>query len=206
MNRLAAVARKHGCPEVAKQIIATQYGFNAMEVQEAFVKITKQAKASLEQPRLYMEGVNLLSSQNLDYFTNTHQVLSLTAALMLLHMLHRLYASGSEHSHRKSCEEPCKSLGPVPTGLEIALLMLMGGRMLSQAEIFRLHGQLLAAVEERDAANKAFATSLALWPQLAEGWLSWGTFCDKQVGTSHSCLTPLCLQADCPLLYDTSMG
>ena len=51
-----------------------------------------------------------------------------------------------------------------------------------QAEIFRLHGQLLAAVEDNDAANKAFATSLALWPQLAEGWLSWGTFCDKQVG------------------------
>ena len=74
MNRLAAIARKHGCPEVAKYIIATQYGFNAMEVQEAFVKITEQAKASLEQPRLYMEGVNLLSSQNLDYFSNTHQV------------------------------------------------------------------------------------------------------------------------------------
>jgi len=50
-----------------------------------------------------------------------------------------------------------------------------------QAEIFRLHGQLLAAVEDNDAANKAFATSLALWPQLAEGWLSWGTFCDKRV-------------------------
>ena len=75
MNRLAAIARKHSCPEVAKHIIATQYGFNAMEVQEAFVKITEQAKASLEQPRLYMEGVNLLSSQNLDYFSNTHQVL-----------------------------------------------------------------------------------------------------------------------------------
>ena len=55
-----------------------------------------------------------------------------------------------------------------------------------QAEIFRLHGQLLAAVEDNDAANKAFATSLALWPQLAEGWLSWGTFCDKQVSPSRS--------------------
>ena len=74
VNRLAAIARKHGCPEVAKHIIATQYGFNAMEVQEAFVKITEQAKASLEQPRLYMEGINLLSSQNLDYFNTTHQV------------------------------------------------------------------------------------------------------------------------------------
>lgn len=56
-----------------------------------------------------------------------------------------------------------------------------GLAVMLQAEIFRLHGQLLAAVEDNDAANKAFATSLALWPQLAEGWLSWGTFCDKQV-------------------------
>ena len=72
-----------------------------------------------------------------------------------------------------------------------------------QAEIFRLHGQLLAAVEERDAANKAFATSLALWPQLAEGWLSWGTFCDKQVGTSHSSLPPLRLQVGCLLLHNS---
>lgn len=90
MNRLAAIARKHGCPEVAKHIIATQYGFNAMEVQEAFVKITEQAKASLEQPRLYMEGVNLLSSQNLDYFSNTHQV-------------HRCHWPLGALSDRKSC-------------------------------------------------------------------------------------------------------
>ena len=78
--------------------------------------------------------------------------------------------------------------------------MLMDMLNASQAEIFRLHGQLLAAVEERDAANKAFATSLALWPQLAEGWLSWGTFCDKQVSTSHYSLPPLCLQVGCLLL------
>ena len=42
-------------------------------------------------------------------------------------------------------------------------------------------------MEDNDAANKAFATSLALWPQLAEGWLSWGTFCDKQVSFHISC-------------------
>jgi len=34
----------------------------------------RAGQGSLEQPRLYMEGVNLLSSQNLDYFSNTHQV------------------------------------------------------------------------------------------------------------------------------------
>ena len=121
MNRLAAVARKHGCPEVAKQIIATQYGFNAMEVQEAFVKITEQAKASLEQPRLYMEGVNLLSSQNLDYFTNTHQV----SRSQQLHACSCTWytaciLSGQSHLTGRAVKEL------VLTGLEGVLPMLTG--------------------------------------------------------------------------------
>lgn len=74
MNRLAAVARKHDCPEVCKTIIATQYGFNAMEVQEAFVKIREQAQAFLEQPDQLIAGLNLLLGQNLDYFQTPHQV------------------------------------------------------------------------------------------------------------------------------------
>jgi transformation/transcription domain-associated protein len=74
VNRLAAIARKHDCPEVCKHIIATQYGFNAMEVQEAFVKIREQAQAYLEQPDQLIAGLNLLSGQNLDYFQTPHQV------------------------------------------------------------------------------------------------------------------------------------
>lgn len=74
VNRLAAIARKHDCPEVCKNIIATQYGFNAMEVQEAFVKIREQAQAFLDQPDQLIAGLNLLSSQNLDYFQTPHQV------------------------------------------------------------------------------------------------------------------------------------
>jgi transformation/transcription domain-associated protein len=74
VNRLAAIARKHDCPEVCKNIIATQYGFNAMEVQEAFVKIREQAQAFLEQPDQLIAGLNLLSGQNLDYFQTPHQV------------------------------------------------------------------------------------------------------------------------------------
>lgn len=29
-------------------------------------------------------------------------------------------------------------------------------------------------------ANMAFSTSLTLSPQLPDGWLSWGAFCDSQ--------------------------
>ena len=41
--RLGAVARKNGCPTVCKDLINTLYGYNAMEVQEAFNKICEQA-------------------------------------------------------------------------------------------------------------------------------------------------------------------
>ncbi|BDA47386.1 probable transcription-associated protein 1 [Coccomyxa sp. Obi] len=121
VNRLAAIARKHDCPEVCKNIIATQYGFNAMEVQEAFVKIREQAQAFLDQPDQLIAGLNLLSSQNLDYFQTPHQ-----------------------------------------------------------AELFRLEGLFHRALGDPEAANRAFSTSLALWPQLAAGWLSWGDFCDNR--------------------------
>ena len=45
MYRLGRVARKHGCPEACKRIIVEMYGFNAMEVQEAFIKICEQVGA-----------------------------------------------------------------------------------------------------------------------------------------------------------------
>lgn len=44
--RLGRVARKHGCPEACKRIIVEMYGFNAMEVQEAFIKICEQVSLS----------------------------------------------------------------------------------------------------------------------------------------------------------------
>jgi hypothetical protein len=48
--RLGYVAYKHSCPEVCNAIINNMYGYNAMEVQEAFVKIKEQAKAYLDMP------------------------------------------------------------------------------------------------------------------------------------------------------------
>ena len=74
MKRLAAIVRKHGCPDVCNHVIATQYGFSAMEVQEAFVKIREQAQAFLEMPQQLVAGLNLLSGQNMDYFQTPHQV------------------------------------------------------------------------------------------------------------------------------------
>lgn len=45
MNRYAMVARKHGLYHTCIDIINHMYGFNAMEVQEAFTKIREQARA-----------------------------------------------------------------------------------------------------------------------------------------------------------------
>ena len=43
VNRLGRIARLHHQPEACVQIINTLYGFNAMEVQEAFVKASCRA-------------------------------------------------------------------------------------------------------------------------------------------------------------------
>lgn len=44
VNRLGAVARRHGYGEACLRIINSLYGFNAMEVQEAFIKIREQVR------------------------------------------------------------------------------------------------------------------------------------------------------------------
>ena len=46
MNRYAMVARKHGLHHTCINIINQMYGFNAMEVQEAFTKIKEQVRGS----------------------------------------------------------------------------------------------------------------------------------------------------------------
>ena len=47
VNRLGAVARRHGYGEACLRIINSLYGFNAMEVQEAFIKIREQVRWDL---------------------------------------------------------------------------------------------------------------------------------------------------------------
>lgn len=42
------------------------------------------------------------------------------------------------------------------------------------------------ALDDDEQANSAFSTSLSLWPSLAAGWLSWGTFCDHMYEKSRN--------------------
>ncbi|GFR40173.1 hypothetical protein Agub_g730, partial [Astrephomene gubernaculifera] len=74
VNRLGSVALKHGLPDTCLQMLNTLYGYNAMEVQEAFIKIKEQAEAYLDLgPADLCVGLNMISTTNLDYFQSTHQ-------------------------------------------------------------------------------------------------------------------------------------
>lgn len=53
-----------------------------------------------------------------------------------------------------------------------------------QAELFRLKGQFLQALGERDQANSNYSTALTIWDQLPDGWLSWGSHCDEMYESS----------------------
>lgn len=53
-----------------------------------------------------------------------------------------------------------------------------------QAELFRLKGQFLQALGERDQANSNYSTALTIWDQLPDGWLSWGSHCDEMYENS----------------------
>ncbi|KIY95658.1 transformation/transcription domain-associated protein [Monoraphidium neglectum] len=73
VNRLGTVAAKHGCPELCINVVNNMYGYSAMEVQEAFVKIREQAKAYLAMKDELGAGLNMLNTTNLDYFGAHHQ-------------------------------------------------------------------------------------------------------------------------------------
>ncbi|KAF1875106.1 hypothetical protein Lal_00007722 [Lupinus albus] len=73
VNRLAHIARKHGLYDVCVSILEKLYGHSTMEVQEAFVKITEQAKAYLETKEEVTTGLNLVNSTNLEYFPAKHK-------------------------------------------------------------------------------------------------------------------------------------
>ncbi|RYQ79865.1 hypothetical protein Ahy_Scaffold1g106653 isoform A [Arachis hypogaea] len=73
VNRLAHIARKQGLFDVCVTILEKLYGHSTMEVQEAFVKITEQAKAYLETKGELTSGLNLINSTNLEYFPAKHK-------------------------------------------------------------------------------------------------------------------------------------
>eukprot|EP00798_Chlamydomonas_sp_ICE-L_P011531 gene11531-34243_t len=75
VNKLGALATLHGCTDTCLGILNNLYGYNAMEVQEAFAKIREQARAYLDSrhPSEMCAGLNLLNTTNLDYFQSHHQ-------------------------------------------------------------------------------------------------------------------------------------
>jgi transformation/transcription domain-associated protein len=73
VNRLAAIMTLHGCTDSSLTVLNTMYGYSAMEMQEAFVKIREQAKAYLDRPAELQAGINILATSNLDYFQPHHQ-------------------------------------------------------------------------------------------------------------------------------------
>ncbi|XP_031399626.1 transformation/transcription domain-associated protein isoform X1 [Punica granatum] len=73
VNKLAHIARKQGLYDVCVTILEKMYGHSTMEVQEAFVKISEQAKAYLETKGELNTGLNLINSTNLEYFPPKHK-------------------------------------------------------------------------------------------------------------------------------------
>uniref|UniRef100_A0A2P2JR38 Uncharacterized protein MANES_01G145600 n=1 Tax=Rhizophora mucronata TaxID=61149 RepID=A0A2P2JR38_RHIMU len=73
VNKLAHIARKQGLNDVCVTILEKMYGHSYMEVQEAFVKISEQAKAYLEMKGELTNGLNLIKSTNLEYFHVKHK-------------------------------------------------------------------------------------------------------------------------------------
>ncbi|KAM1426046.1 hypothetical protein TB2_017954 [Malus domestica] len=73
VNKLAHIGRKQGLYDVCVSILEKMYGHSTMEVQEAFVKITEQAKAYLEMKGELTSGLNLINSTNLEYFPVKHK-------------------------------------------------------------------------------------------------------------------------------------
>eukprot|EP01087_Luapelamoeba_hula_P021045 TRINITY_DN7293_c0_g1_i1.p1 TRINITY_DN7293_c0_g1~~TRINITY_DN7293_c0_g1_i1.p1 ORF type:complete len:1163 (-),score=108.11 TRINITY_DN7293_c0_g1_i1:76-3108(-) len=49
-----------------------------------------------------------------------------------------------------------------------------------KAEFFQLKGEFLHKMGYMELANGAFSTSVSLYDALAQGWISWGRFCDRQ--------------------------
>jgi transformation/transcription domain-associated protein len=87
VNRLGHVARLHNLPETCVHAINTLYGFNAMEVQEAFVKVQEQAKAYMLRPAEHLHGLNLINSTNMDYFQPPHQAEMVSLKAQFLDLL-----------------------------------------------------------------------------------------------------------------------
>lgn len=48
----------------------------------------------------------------------------------------------------------------------------------NKAEIFRLKGDFLLKLKDREAANNSYSNAINLFKNLTKGWISWGSYCD----------------------------
>ncbi|KAI8873655.1 hypothetical protein GQ42DRAFT_117628 [Ramicandelaber brevisporus] len=68
-NRFARIARKHGLVKLCKDELAKVYRLPNIEVHEAFLKLYREAKCSLDTPYQLNAGLDVISNTNLMYFS-----------------------------------------------------------------------------------------------------------------------------------------
>ncbi|KAL6746236.1 hypothetical protein V8C86DRAFT_2445362, partial [Haematococcus lacustris] len=198
VNRLGAIATAHGLPETCLNILNTMYGYNAMEVQEAFVKIREQANAYMDQPSELLAGYNLLATTNLDYFGPQHQAEiyrlkgSILAALKDCDAAHNCFSS-SLHLWRHAaeawtawgglCDEqweaslqpppspaPQPSRGPQPFMLEYTVHCYVQGVRLGSASARALLPRLLHLLSFDNDSSAAQTSAWHANGGPASGW------------------------------------
>ncbi|KAL5487751.1 TRA1 [Sanghuangporus weigelae] len=69
INRFAHVARKHDLFDVAQQALTRIYELPNIEISEAFLKLREEARCRLQIPERMVDGLNLINSTNLVYFS-----------------------------------------------------------------------------------------------------------------------------------------
>jgi hypothetical protein len=174
------VAYKAGCPEVCVSIINNMYGYNAMEVQEAFVKIKEQAQAYLDMPHEATAGARWPGADG--WGVAGRGVAG--AGLVVVLRLRWCNASAAEHTGSPAhCARWRPSSWHTPTThshhhhLSAAGLNLLNTTNLDyfqaghQSELFRLKGLFLQQLDDSDAAHMAFSTALMLHRCAAWRWL-----------------------------------
>ncbi len=195
VNKLGSIAHKHGAPDVAIAIINNMYGYGAMEVQEAFVKIREQAKAYLDMPLDLNAGLNMLNTTNLDYFGQHHQAEIFRLKGLFLQV--RCHVCAGLHHQAvlllwltSDLAWQCCYSAPAPEdGYHVALLAdhtMLLVQLLEQQSLLVLNANPpmnLQELKESDQANAALSTSLMLWRQCPDTWTSWGQYCDAMFET-----------------------
>ncbi|GMM36217.1 hypothetical protein DASC09_035420 [Saccharomycopsis crataegensis] len=78
INRFANVARKHGMPEVCVTQLTKIYTLPNIEISEAFIKLTEQAKCHYQSGNEINSGLDVITNTNLSYFNASQKAEFLT--------------------------------------------------------------------------------------------------------------------------------